>query len=208
MAVELAFLRTPTCGVESRDDAEDPVRRKKAVVYSGRKAVSKDRLAEVPVGVDILRAPRRRRHADLGSRLEILEDVAPTRFVSRAPSVTLVHDDQVEVIRRILAVETRPHLILRDGLVEGEINLPSFLRLALDFPDGVAEDRKLSRDRLVNEDVSIGEVQSPPLSAGLPQLPDDLDGCERLPGTRRHREEDSPFTFQGCPHSAVDRDRL
>ena len=154
MAVELAFLGAPACGVKGGDDAENPVRREKAVVDSRRETIGEDRLAEVLVRIDIVRAPRRSRHADLGRWLKVFKNVTPAGLVSRTSPVTLVHDDQVEVVRRILAVEARPDLILRDRLVQGEVDFPALLRLTLDLPDGIAEDRELARDRLVHEECS------------------------------------------------------
>ena len=67
----------------------------------------------------------RGRHAELEGRLEVVQDLPPVALVPGAAPMALVHDDEVEEIGRILAVEARPALVLGDGLVDGEVHLPA-----------------------------------------------------------------------------------
>jgi hypothetical protein len=52
--------------------------------------------------------------------VEVLQDPTPAGLIRGAPSVALVHDDQVKVVWRVLLVETRARLILGERLIEGE----------------------------------------------------------------------------------------
>ena len=77
VAVELVLARPPAGGVPLGDDAMHAVGREKAVVDALAQAVFVDRVAEIDVGVAVVLAQRRRRHAELVGGLEILEDLAP-----------------------------------------------------------------------------------------------------------------------------------
>ena len=78
----------------------DAVRGEEAVVDALAQAVCVDRIAEIEVGVAVVVAQRRGGHAELEGGLEVFEDLAPGAVVARAAAVALVHDDQVEEVRR------------------------------------------------------------------------------------------------------------
>ena len=107
--------------------AVDAVWRKEAVVDALAEAVRVDRIAEIAVGVAVVLAERRGRHAELEGGLEIFQDVAPVALVAGAAAVALVHDDEVEEVRREFAVEAGPPLVAGDGLIDGEVHLAAFV---------------------------------------------------------------------------------
>src|SRR5581483_819354 len=112
------------------------------------------------------------RHAQLSRVREVLEDPAPARVVARASAVALVDDDQVEVVGRVVPKNAEAVTGVGEGLVEGEVDLAPGLDVALDLPDRVAEDRpELPADRLVDEDVAVGEVENPWLPSRRRPLP-------------------------------------
>ena len=100
VAVELALARPPAGGVPVGDDAMHAVGREEAVVDALPQAVGVDRVAEVAVGVAVVLAQRRGRHAELVGRLEVLEDLAPVALVAGAAAMALVDDDEVEEVAR------------------------------------------------------------------------------------------------------------
>jgi len=97
-------------------------------------------IAKVTVGVPVVFAKRRRRHAKLVRGLEELEDLTPVAFVSGAATVTLIHNNEVEKVRTKLLVKTRTPLVLGDGLVDGKIHFAPFVDLAVfDLPARIAK---------------------------------------------------------------------
>ncbi len=216
VAVDVALRRPPSRGVDARDDAVDAVRREEAVVDAVAQAVRVDRVAEVAVGVLVVRAERRRRHPELHGRLEVLEDLAPVALLARAPAVALVDDDEVEEVGRELAVQAGAHLVVRDRLVRREVHLAALAGVAAD--DLVARIAERGEDlvlRVVDEDVAIGEVEDArlaelagPVPAGRPQPPADLERDDRLPRARREGEQDTALALEDRLGRAVDRDVL
>ena len=142
VAVEFALARPPARRVPLGDDAVDAVGSEEAVVDSLPQAVGVDRIAEIAVRVGVVLVLRSGRHSDLVRRLKIVQNLAPTAFVPRAAAVAFIHDDQVEEIRRVLAVEAGPVFVLGDGLVDGEVHLPALLAMPFSIfqrasPNGV-----------------------------------------------------------------------
>ncbi len=135
--VELPLIRRPTVSVRAQHDAADTVRGEEAVVDALSERVLEQRAAaEVVVGVGGLVALRRRGHAELRRRREVVEDRAPRRLGSGASPVALVDDDEVEEVRGELpkhAVEVRT--AVRELLVEAEVDLPASLGFAVKLPD-------------------------------------------------------------------------
>lgn len=112
--------------------------------------------------------------------------------------MALVHDDEVEEVRRILFVKTRTTLVPRDGLIDGEVHLPALVDLAvLDLLAGIAKGGEILVLGVVHQDVAIGQVEDPgmpmlsgPVPARIPELPADLEGDHRFPRPGGHL---SPF---------------
>ena len=129
--VELALEGTPAV----RDvglDVDHLERRQETVVDSLAQAVGVDRLAEVVDVGDVFGLLRRRGHADLRGRREIVEDSAPVAVLLRGSPVALVNDDEIEEIPaeelrepcdRFLAVPLiLGILVARKLLVEGKVH--------------------------------------------------------------------------------------
>jgi len=185
-AVEFALARPPPGGVIVRDDAVHAIGRQEAVRDALRQRVGIERRAEIGVGVPVIIPERRRRHAELIGRLEIVQNVSPVAVVARAAAVALIDDDQVEEVRRIFPIQTRPSFVAGDGLVDREIDVAAMADFAiLDLEPRVAKWRKGLGHRVVDENVAIGEEQdfgfagvAALVPTGSPQPPSDLE-CHR-----------------------------
>ena len=214
VAVELALARAPAGGVPLGDNTVHTVRGEEAVVDALPQAVGVDRCAEVGVGIDVVLALRRRRHADLVGGREVLEDLAPVALVLGTAAVTLIDDHEVEEVGRVLAVEPGPSLVTGDRLVDGEVHLAALHHDAtLDLVARVAERRELLILGVVDQDVAVGEVEdarlAPLLALGVParrpEPPTDLEGDVGLAGAGGHREQDARLTLEHGLDGAVDR---
>ena len=89
--------------VERRGDLLHLERRQEAVVDAFLERVDVDRLAEIGVSVHVVLALRRGGEAELHGGGEVIQDAAPVALVVGAAAMTLVNDDEVEEVRRILA---------------------------------------------------------------------------------------------------------
>src|SRR6185437_1062027 len=142
--------------------------------------------------VPVIFPQRRRRHAELIGRLEIVQNVSPIAVVARAAAVALIDDDQVEEVRRIFPIQTRPPFVAGDGLVDRKIDVATMADFAiLDLEPRIAERRKSLGHRVVDENVAIREEQdfwfaevAALVPSSGPQPPSDL---ERYRGLSRSR---------------------
>ena len=120
------------------------------------------RVAEVEVRVAVVVAQRRGGHAELIRGLEVFEDLPPATVVARAAAMALVHDDEVEEVRRERLEQPWPPLVLGERLVDGEVHLAALDDLAgLDLVPGIPERGEDAVLRLVHEDVAVGEIEDP-----------------------------------------------
>lgn len=212
--VELPLLRAEPIGIRAEDDAAHPIGSEEAVLDALSQRVREERVAEVGVSVHVVVALWGRGHAELGRRGEVVEYRPPTRAVLGAATVAFVNHDQVEVVRRVLSEDPKVVAGVGQRLVQGEVDLATRLRLALDLVDGVAEGRlELPLDRLVHQDVAVCQIEDPrrPLAGRpllLPELPGDLHRDEGLPGAGRHREERSLPALDDGGVRTIDRDSL
>ena len=120
--------------------------------------------------------------------------------------MAFVDDHQVKEVLGVVLQCPEPVLVRGESLVQREVDLATQVRLAPHAPDGLSEHRpKFAVDRLLDQDLTVGEVQDARATAGGPQLlrqlPDDLhrhEGscqfrspssqghvCPRLPGPQR-----------------------
>ncbi len=160
VAVEFVLARPPAGRIPFGDDAMHAVRREEAVVDALPQAVFVDRIAEIAVGVAVVLAQRRGRHAELVGRLEVFEDLAPGAVIARAAAMALVDDDQVEEIGRDMLEKAGAALVLGERLIDGEIHLPALDDLAaFDLVARVAEGGEDPVLGVVDENVAVGEVE-------------------------------------------------
>ena len=96
VAVQIVLAGTPAGGVPFGNDTMHPVGRQKAVIDALPEAVFVERVAEVQIGVAIVRAQRGGGHSQLTGRLEVIENPTPGTVVTGAATVALVHDNQIE----------------------------------------------------------------------------------------------------------------
>lgn len=93
------------------------IRSEEAVVNALAKTVLIDRVAEVEIGVAVVVAQGRGGHTELHGRREIIEYDLPGAILSRAATMTLVHDDEVKEVRSKGFEEARSPLVFGKSLV-------------------------------------------------------------------------------------------
>jgi len=128
---------------------------------------------------------------------EVIEDHAPRAVVAGAAAMAFVHDDEVEEVRRVCSKESGTTLVIGESLVDREIHLAALHDLArFDLVACVAEGREDAVLGLIDQDVSVGEIQNAraailacSIPARRPKLPADLEGNSGLSGAGRHRDE-------------------
>ena len=190
------MLGPPAQGIVGRDDPMDAVRGQEAVVNPLPQAVGVDRVAEIGVGVGVRVAFRRCGQAKLIRGLEVFEDLPPTALVPGTTPMAFVNDNQVEEVRRVFAVKAGPVVILRNGLIDGEVDFPALADLpARDFPAGIAKGGEGLVLGIVNQDVAVGQIENlgatvfaGAIPEGIPQFPANL---ESRPGSCRCRSPSS-----------------
>jgi len=216
VAVEVARAGPPPRRVEHAHDAVDAVGGEETVGDALAQAVLVERLAEVDVGVAALLVERRRRQAELGRAVEMVQDRAPPALVAGAAPVGLVHDHEVEEVGRVGAVEAGAGRVLGQGLVGGEVHLAALVgHAALDLPAGVAEGQEGLVLGVVHQHIAVGQVQDARLLTGpraaparAPELPADLEGDLRLARAGSQREQHAAIALHDGPHRSVDGDLL
>ena len=207
--VPLAGLGAPAIEILVEADADDLVGREEAVGNALPERVGVNRVAEVFDVGNVLGFLRCRGQADLGGGGVILEDLAPRGILVGAPAVTLVHEDEIEEVRRKLLVDVLLLLGARDGLVEAEVNLERFVHGAVrDLGHRRAERFEIVGLRLVSQDVAIHEEEDALFRPRLPQAPDDLKRGVGLARAGGHDKQGALFTARDGVHGAVDGDGL
>ena len=129
--------------------------------------------------------------------LEVFENLPPTAFVPGTAPMAFVHDDEVEEVGRIFAVQTGAAFVLGNGLIDGEVDFPPFADFAVgDLPSGIAERSEGLVLRIVDQDVAVGQIENlgaavfaGPVPEGVPELPANLEGDQGLAGAGRHRQQ-------------------
>src|SRR5439155_19997491 len=123
ITIELPLAWPPSGRINLGYNTMDAVWGEEAVVDALLQAVCVDGVTEVFVGITVVVAKRRGGHAELIRRLEVLKDLAPVALIARAPSVTFINDDKVEEVWRKALVEPRASFVLRDRLIDREVEL-------------------------------------------------------------------------------------
>src|SRR5207253_11402786 len=143
VAIEIALARTPAGCVPLSHNAMNPIGREKSIFDALAQTIRVNRIAEVAVSIAIVFPQRCRSHAQLKSRLEVTQNLAPIAVVFGAAPMALIDDDQIEKILRIFFIKSRPVFIFGDRLIDREIELTAFVDFAvLDLPSSIAEGRK------------------------------------------------------------------
>src|SRR5262249_39123245 len=107
-------------------------------------------------------------------------------------------------------------LVVSESLVDREIHLAALHDLArFNLMTRITERRKDAVLGLINQDVSVGEIQNAgaailacSIPARRPELPTDLEGNGGLSGAGRHRDEYTCSAFDDRFDHAIDRDLL
>jgi hypothetical protein len=193
----------------------DAVRREESVINALPQAVGVKRIVKVAIGVAVIMPQRRCRHADLKCRLEILQNFAPVAFIAGAAAVTLVHDDEIEEVLRVVAVEAGAPFVLGDGLINREVHLAALDGLPVYLVARLSEGRKRLILRVVDEDIAIGQVENAraamlacPVPQGIRKFPANLKRDDGLSSAGRKRQQNALSTLQDALHGHVDGDLL
>ncbi len=106
--VELPGVGAVALYVHIDDDAAHLIGREEAVLNALFETVGIDGIAEILVGVAVILAQRRGGHAELYRAREVFQDLAPGTSVIGAAPVRLIHDNEVEEVGRVFAIESGP----------------------------------------------------------------------------------------------------
>lgn len=156
----------PPTAVPVKVDADDLVRGKEAVEDALLEAVGVDGLAEVIDVGNVFGFLRRRRQADLRGAGEVIEDFAPGGVRGRAAAVTFIHENKVEKFGRELLVNVLDVLDAGHGLIEGQIDFVGLIDAPVaNLVHGRAERLEVVVDRLIDKDVSVGQIEDAFLDA-------------------------------------------
>ena len=138
ISIQVVLARSPSHSVPSGHDPVDSVGCKEPILDALSKTIGINRIPEIFVGVSIVFAKWRRRHAELKGRVKILQYFTPITGVSCASPVALVHDDEVEKVPWVFLVETWPSFIFCNGLVNGKVHFATLIGFPIfNFPTGV-----------------------------------------------------------------------
>ena len=132
-----------------------------AIIDSLTQTVLVNGVSEVEIGVAVIIAQRRRRHAQLKGRLEMLKDRAPGTVITRAATMAFVHDDKVKEVRRVISEQAFTALILGERLIDGKIHLAA----EDDFAGGdlvarIAERRERLVLGIVDQNIPVGKEEN------------------------------------------------
>ena len=206
--VALPFRGSPLVA-DVRGDIDDLEGREEAVVDAFLQAVGVERLAEIGDVRLIARFLRCGCHTQLDGVGEVLENLAPVAVVLRTSAMTLIDDDQVEELRleqlAIVLLAALPNHLL----IECEINLVgrdarTEVLLVVDFMDGLAQWLEVLVDGLVDEHVSVGEIEHLLHQPCLQKSVDDLEGGVGLARARCHHEQKAFLPLGNSVHGSVD----
>lgn len=126
---------------------------------------------ERALSVAIVLTERRDGHSELECAFKILENVPPVALIAGTPSVTLVHDYQIEEILRKISVQSRSSFIPRDSLIGREVHLATLYSIRFYLPPSIAKRSERLVFWVVNQNIPIGEIQNtrtPVLSSSVP----------------------------------------
>ena len=109
------------------------IRGQKTVINPLPQAVRIDRVSEIAVCVPVVLAQRCGGHAHLIRALKVFQNLPPVALIPSAAPMTLVHDNQVEEIPRVLPVEAWASLVVGNSLIGGKVHLAALYGFTLNF---------------------------------------------------------------------------
>ena len=181
-----------------------------------------DRVAKIAVGVHVHIPSRGGRHSQLHGRLVILQQLPPLTLIVGSASVTLVNDDKIEKIRRILLVIGLTGGVVRhERLEDGEIQVAGFRHAVLmflvvqqiggDALHGILGELLKVVLRLIGQDVAVADEENAGflsgavvVPVGFVKLPANLESSIGLSRASGHREQNALFAFGHCFQHLVD----
>ena len=214
VAVDVALpLVRPPAVADIRRDIDDLEGREESVLDALLEAVGVHRVAEVRDVGDVPRLLGRRGHANLCRGREIFQNSAPAALLLGGAAMALIDDHEVEEVRLKqrgvmlllvvpdeLLIQGEVHLIRRDaaGIVLGHI----------DLVDGLFQRCKVLLDGLIDQYVSVSQIQDFLFHAAAQQAVDDLERGVGLARARRHDEQNPVLPAGDGVQRAVHGDAL
>ena len=207
--VEFAFLGCVADRIHVGGDADDLVGREETVFDALLERIGVHRFAEVGDVADLLGFLGRGGQAQMGGPTKIIEYFAPGGIVGGTAAVTFIDDDEIEKVRRKLAVDLLPLFLACDRLIEGKVDLIVLPDLAVaDLVHHFAERCEVLLHGLVHQDVAVGQKQDAFAGLGFPQAPDDLKSRVGLAGAGRHDQQHALLPLRDRFDCAIDGDAL
>ena len=189
----------------------------KTLVASARAAYMARRAADFgvsidgPITVDMKRVKARKdavvRQSNEGveSWLKKMPNLSVYEGHARFESANTVRvgDALVEAGKIFINVGARAHVPDMPGL--GDVDYLTNTSIGDLYNSNSTLGVEIVYERLVGEEVSIYEEERPLGSLGLPETPDDLEGCVGLTGASSHDQEEPVLAFGNGFEAAVDR---
>ena len=141
--------------------------RQEPVLDAFLQGVGVNRLPEIGVGIDVVFPFRSGGQTELHGGGKVVEDAAPCAFVVGTPAMAFVDYDEIEEIRRIIAVVFRRVAVLvlagHEGLEDGEEHAAIFRHASLPADDvGIDANQRVFLERcervvrLIGQNVTVG----------------------------------------------------
>ena len=210
--VFLPFARAPAFPNVGHD-IDDFKWSKETVLNPFFQAVCIDRFAKVAEVGDILGFLGGSRHTDLRGGLKILQNSAPATFLFRRTSVTLINNDEIKEIRCKQFAEMFLIVLAYQLLIQREIYLMgsdgAFVILCyINFMDDLFQRCKILLDGLIDQNVSVSQIENLALHATLQQSVHDLEGSIGLTGACGHNKKNPLLSARNGIHRPVNGDTL
>ena len=204
VVVHRSCLRPETVNIDVKLRSNDLVGSQKTVLDALFETVGVNRLAEIVDVGNAFRLLRRSGHADLDCFIEVIQDLAPGRIVRRASAMALVDDDEVEE-RAVKCPEYLLAVLSNKLLVKGEVDFERRIELpALNLGGYFFQRLKVAVYRLVNQDVSVRQVEDLLYSARIAQAMDDLECRIGFARACCHDQQDPFIAVGDCLNGPVD----
>ena len=188
-------------------------RRKEAIFDAFFQAVHIDRFAKVTQVRDILGFLRSCGHADLGSRIEVFQNSAPTAFLFRRSTMTLIHDNEVKEIRGKQFAEMLLIIVTNQLLIQREIHLMGsdgtlIILGNIDFMNNLFQRSEVLLNRLIHKNIAVSKVKNLTFQTALQHTVNNLESSIGFASTGSHDEQQAVLTSCNGIYGSVDSNTL
>ena len=205
--IGLPFVRPPAVTDVGRD-IDNLERSKKSILDTLFQAISIDRLSKI-IDIRYLFALLwSSGHTDLGCRRKVLQHFSPVTILLGTSTMTLVHNNEIEVFCRNLSkmflVILSDHLMIESEVYLVGCNLAqTFFVGKIHFVNGFFKWCKVLQNTLVNKNVPVSQIQNSLFKVRAEQPIHYLECSIRFARSRCHHKQQSLLPSGDCFHGSV-----